>query len=337
MKSFEKPEVSIISVIYKQKKYLEGFINSILHQNNCSLEIIIVDNDSQDGGVQFIKDNYPSIKIIENSHNVGYGAGNNSGAFEAKGEYLVFVNPDTILEDSCIKELIQPLRNEKKIITTPKIVLFKEDKINTCGLINHFTGLSFTRGLGEEVQKYKEVESISGFSGCCFAIKKEDFAELGGFEEKLFLYHEDVELSWRALLMGFNILFIPDSKIKHDYSLKITPEKLYHLEKGRYIVLRKYLQTKDFFLLFPSLMIVEWLTTAYAMRLGWLGFKSKIKALKDGLSVRVSKMNINNKILLRSLNTNIPINQLSFTKLDIYFKKFANKVFEMNKKMINRF
>lgn len=335
MKSFEKPEVSIISVVYNHNKYLESFINSILKQD-CSKEIIIVDNCSQDGSVKLIRDNFPNIKIIKNTENKGYGAGNNTGFIHAKGEYLIFVNPDTIMEDGCIKELVKPLEKSEKVITTPKITLFNEDKINTCGLINHFTGLSFTRGLGDELEKYSKVEYVNGFSGCCFAIRKEDFGELGGFDEKIFMYHDDVELSWRALMKGFSILYLPDSKIKHDYSLKVTPEKLYHLEKGRYVVLRKYLRWYDFFLLLPSLIIVECMTSGYALKLGWLGYKYKIKALIDGLSVRVSKINKDNKKLLKSLDRTIPINQLSFNIFDMFFKKFANKIFEMNIKLINR-
>lgn len=328
-------EVSIITVTYNQKIYLERFINSILIQD-CSKEIIIVDNCSQDGSVQLIKDKFPNIKVIENTENKGYGAGNNLGFIHAKGKYLIFVNPDTIMEDGSIQELITPLKSNKKVITTPKIILFNEDKINTCGLINHFTGLAFTRGLGDDLQAYSKVESINGFSGCCFAIKKEDFKELGGFDEKIFMYHDDVELSWRALLIGFNILYTPDSKIKHDYSLKITSEKLYHLEKGRYIVLRKYLRTKDFILLLPSLMVVECLTTVFALRLGWPAFKFKLKALIDGLSISVSKTNKDNRNLLILLSPTIPINQLSFKKLDNFFKKLANKIFEMNIKIINK-
>lgn len=323
---------SIIIVTYNSKKYMENCINSIQGQD-YPYEIIVVDNASSDGIVQFIREKYPNIKIVENNKNKGYGAGNNIGAKNAKGEYLVILNPDTIVEKNWLRELISPIQKSDKLITTPKILIYDGSAINTCGNINHFTGLTFTRGLGEKPDSYPNEEFVSGISGCCFAIRKEDFDEIGGFDENFFIYNEDSDLSWRAHLKGFKILYVPKSIIRHDYQLKVEPEKICHLEKNRYLILRKYFSLKDLLILFPSLLMAEVLTWGYSIKNGWIGIKCKLKSI-DGLIMKVKKENGNKNNLFKILSTNIPVEQLTSNRIEKIIKFLANKIFILNYKVV---
>jgi GT2 family glycosyltransferase len=250
---------SILIVTYNHKNYLKACIESIQNQDYPH-EIILIDNCSTDGTVEYVKENFPFVKVVESKKNLGYGAGNNVGVKYAKGEYVVILNPDTIVEKNWLKELIKPLEKGERLFTTPKILLFDGFAISGCGLVAHYTGLTFARGYLAKPCEFKKLEYVSCFSGACFAIRKKDFEELGGFDEKFFLYNDDSDLSWRAHLKGFKILYVPLSLIKHDAILKVLPEKMYYLEKGRYMIIRKYYSWKDFLLLLPSLMIVEALT-----------------------------------------------------------------------------
>lgn len=320
---------SVIIVTYNHKRYLDSCINSVLKQDYPH-EVIVVDNCSQDGSAQFIIENFPTVKLIKSPENKGYSAGNNLGVKHAKGEYIVILNPDTIVEDCWLKELIKPLENDSRIITTPKILLYDGSAINTCGNINHFTGLTFTRGLGEMSDVYSKKEYVSGFSGCCFAMIKRDFEELGGFDEDFFAYNEDSDLSWRSHLMDFRILFVPTSVIRHDYTLNVSPEKIYHLEKGRYMILRKSLSRRDLLLLSPSLFVTELLTFGYALKQGRNGLKYKLKAMKEGLKIEVKRTEGDKANLFNSLSTLIPTDQLTFNRTERVFKVFANRIFELN-------
>ena len=321
---------SIIIVTYDHKKYLDPCIKSILKQD-YSYEIIIVDNNSNDNTYEYIKKNYPEIKLIKNKQNYGYGKGNNIGVKHAQGEYIVILNPDTIVENDWLNELIKPLKNNKKIITTPKILLYDGKAINTCGNINHFTGLTFTRGLNENLDKYNTQERVSGISGCNFAIKKSYYEELGSFDENFYMYNEDSDFSWRAYLKGFEILFIPTSKIRHDYNLKVTAKKIYHLEKGRYMILKKYLSMKDFIVLFPSFFITELLTLGYTLKIGKCAMQSKYQAIKDVLKIKVSKNKGSDRSnLFKSLNSSIPIDQLSTKNYEKIVKNICNKIYNLN-------
>ncbi|MBO8183261.1 MAG: glycosyltransferase family 2 protein [Archaeoglobus sp.] len=320
-------KVSVVIVSYNHKKYLKACLESVLKEK--PYEIILVDNGS-DGTAEFVRDNYPYVKVIKPGKNLGYAGGNNLGVKHARGDYIVILNPDTIVEKGWLKELLKPLKNGKKVITTPKILIYDGSAINTCGNINHFTGLTFTRGLGERPSRYYKPEYMSGFSGCCFAMKKKDFLELGGFDDSFFTYNEDSDLSWRASLNGFKIVFIPTSIVKHDYELKVYPEKIYYLEKNRYLILKKYLSRRDFLILFPSFLLAEILTFGYAIKSGWKYVFYKLKAIKDCLFCQMEGFEGDKRLLFNSLSTTIPVDQLTFNRFEKLFKVFANKVFELN-------
>jgi GT2 family glycosyltransferase len=111
---------SVIIVTYNHEKYIQACLTSVLKQNYPH-EIIIVDNGSQDLTVQKTSNN-PKVKVIETHANLGYGCGNNIGAQHARGDYFVFLNPDTIVSDEWLSKLIAPVERTTHVITTPKIL-----------------------------------------------------------------------------------------------------------------------------------------------------------------------------------------------------------------------
>lgn len=321
---------SIIIVTYNSRHYLDACLRSVLGQDYPH-EVIVVDNCSQDGTVQYVRESFPEVKVIKSPINGGYGAGNNLGVHYAKGKYIAILNPDIIAGANWLQQLISPLQNNPKAIVTPKILLYDGSAINTCGNINNFTGLTFTRGLGADpITDYCHTDNVSGISGACFAIHREEYIRLGGFDENFFLYNEDADFSWRANLLGCSILSVPKSIIYHDYRLQVSPEKVYHLEKGRYLILRKYLSRGELFLLFPSLVVAESLTFGYAARFGLKGLRYKVSALYDGFTANVQKTTGDKKALMARLSPSIPEDQLTLNWVEWLGRVFANKVFQWN-------
>ena len=325
MKS-ELYDTSVIIVTYNHADFIKSCLESLII--NKGLEIIVVDNCSNDNTVNIIK-KFPTVKLIKNENNNGYGNGVNLGIKHSKGKYVVVLNPDVKVERNSIEKLIIPLKN-KNIITIPKVLLYDGSKINTCGNIEHFTGLTFTRGLGKDKTEFSKSKYVAGLSGVCFAIKRELYQKIGGFDENIFLYMEDTELSWKINSLGFKIQYIPDSVIYHDYRLNVPAEKIYHLEKGRYMVLRKYFTWKQFLMFLPSIFVTELFTFGYAAINGIDGLKFKLKAIKEGFSKDIEKININRKELIKSLGWKIPEDQLSYNFIDKIIRKAGNFVYFLN-------
>ncbi len=297
-------ETSVIIVTYNHKKYIEDCINSICSKDK--LELIIVDNNSTDGTADLIEELYPGVKLIRNSENVGFSKGVNLGVKNSERKYVVILNPDTKVRKNSIEELLKPLKEIRNIITVPKTLLFDGSAINTIGNINHFTGLAFTRGLGEDTSKFNKPEFIKGLSGVCFAMERRCYWKIGGFDENYFLYMEDTDISWKIHTNRCKMLYVPNAVIYHDYRLQVPPEKIYHVERGRYVILRKYLTWREYLLLSPSLLMTEIFTWGYSILNGYSGIKNKSKAVKDGLTLEVESVEFDKYELLSSLETQIP-------------------------------
>jgi GT2 family glycosyltransferase len=324
---------SVVIVTYNHQDFIENCLKSVFRHKD--LEVVVVDNNSQDETVDLVEKGFPEVKLIKNV-NSGYGAGVNLGIKNSSRKYVVVLNPDTKLKENSIEELLKPLIKRSKLITTPKILCYNGSKINTCGNNTHFTGLAFTRGLGLDPKEFKEPGFVNGISGACFAIKREDYWRIGGFNENFFVYMEDTEFSWRAKTKGFKICYVPSSVVYHDYTLEVSPKKLYYLEKGRYIILREYLTHKELLRILPSLLMSEILTWGYAILTGFEGVKFKFKAIKDARKVEVEKKNTNGFCLIELMDPEIPKDQLSFSRLDKMIKRFANKIYRMDYRRINK-
>ncbi len=298
------------------------------------MEVILVDNCSMDGTAEYVRVNFPDVRVRSLDVNSGYGRANNLGMRESSGKYIVILNPDTYLEHESLSRLVEPLEERDRTITVPKILLYDGSRINACGNIEHFTGLTFTRGLGKDPDSFGSSECVSGISGACFAMRRNEYLGLGGFDERFFVYMEDAELSWRAKANDFKFLYVPEAVVYHDYSLEVTPRKILSLEKGRYVILRKFLSRNELVLAFPSLLMTELLTTGYSGLKGKDGMKCKLNAAIEGLTSEVEKVDCDRTRLLRSLDWRIPDDQLTFNILDKGLRRMANAIYYLNYRVL---
>jgi len=327
-----KISATVIIVTHNHRGYIEECLRSIT--THKSLEIIVIDNQSTDKTPEFVEKFFPDVKLIRNSKNSGYGAANNMGANMSTCEYLIILNPDTKLDPDSIDHLLKPLSENHDIITIPKVLVYNGEMINTCGNKQHFTGMAFTRGAKEKPEDRNVPRYVNGLSGVCFAISKENYMKLGGFDENIFLYMEDSELSWRINTAGMKIFYVPESVIYHDYDFKVSPEKIYHVEKGRYIILRKYLTRKEYILLAPSFIMTEILTWGYAVLNGPKGMHAKFSGFYEGITIDVEKIDSNRETLLAKMNTKIPELEFNFNILFNIFRRIANFTYKKNRRLL---
>ncbi|HSW88765.1 MAG TPA: glycosyltransferase family 2 protein [Candidatus Saccharimonadales bacterium] len=225
-------KVSIIIVHYKADLEFFDCLKSI-YKNipEFDFEVIIVDNDNKKIIEEKLAQKFPKTRYIKSETNVGFGAGNNLGAKHARGEYLFFLNPDTIIFTSTLDNLINFIEtNINAGIVAP--LLLHEDKkpfdlqgsadltplrgvvclsiINKIFPKNPIAQKFFYLDWGKDSQK--EVEVVPGTA---FAIRKELFEKVGMFDEKFFLYFEEYDICRRVRRLGFKLFIIPQAKIIH--------------------------------------------------------------------------------------------------------------------------
>jgi hypothetical protein len=251
--------ISVIVVGYNSRADLEYCLPAL--QDSCApdVEIILVDNASADHTIEWAQHTFPSVNTLRSEINLGFGRGGNLGASAAQGEYLAFLNPDTTVERNWLAPLITALENDTRagMVTSKILLLDQPDRINACGNDIHLSGLTLCRGVNQPRQNFSNAEEVSAISGAAFAIRRKVFDQLGGFDENFFMYMEDADLSMRAHMLGYRILFAPESVVNHNYALRFGPQKTFYQERNRYLMLLKTLQWRTLVALIPVFLLAE--------------------------------------------------------------------------------
>jgi GT2 family glycosyltransferase len=263
----DAPEASVIIVNHNGGAYLEACLRSLTLTGPQDYEVIVVDNASTDGSADHVEQAFPGVRVIRNRVNGGFGQGNNLGARWARGEYLAFLNPDTMAEPGWLSALVAALKDRPSAgLATPKILQLNDPRrINTCGNVVHLTGLTLCRGMNWDRDAFAEGEKIAAVSGAAFVMRRDLFDALGGFDESFFLYMEDTDLSYRARLAGFECLYVPSSVVLHDYTLRFGPSKTFFQERNRYLMLLKAMRWRSLLVLLPALIVSEVLTWGFVL------------------------------------------------------------------------
>tara|TARA_Y100000817_G_scaffold4794_1_gene4130 strand:- start:1324 stop:2364 length:1041 start_codon:yes stop_codon:yes gene_type:complete len=297
----ESPLVSIIILNYNAGELLLNCVDSLKKSTYTNLEILIVDNISSDNSQKKCKEKFPDIKLIQNNENLGYCGGNNVGINEAKGKFIVILNPDTIIEPNCIDELILAYNKFGNALYQPKILSLNEkDIIQSTGNMLHVFGFGFARDKGNKVtNKEESIEKIGYASGTCLFTSREVFDKIGLLDEFLFLYHDDLDLGWRAAQIGINSYYVPKSKIFHveSYSLKWSSKKFYWLERNRKYCLLTHYSKKTYEKMRFSLILVDLFVWVFYISKGFLGVKIKaeLDIIKNKKFIEKKYLELENK------------------------------------------
>ncbi len=225
-------DISIIVVNFNVKEFLKNLLDSIRKASqNFSLEIIVVDNASDDGSVEMIKEKFPEIILIENKSNVGFGKANNQGLKIAKGKFILLINPDTLVaEDTFVKMIDFFSANPDTGMAGCKIL--NPDGTLQLACRRSFPGpwTAFTKvsGLSTLFPKSKlfakynltyldenQTYEVDAISGSFMMLKKEVYEKIGGFDEQFFMYGEDLDLCYRIQKAGYKIYYVHTTQIIH--------------------------------------------------------------------------------------------------------------------------
>ena len=242
------PSVSIVIVNFNGREFLRQCLLTLLDTDYPNYEVVVVDNASTDGSFAEIELSFGSdsrIKLVRNSENVGHSEGCNIGARIAKGRYIVFLDSDTEFQtENWLWELVKVMENDGTIGLAQAKLLLSEDKSRldyVCVAVDALGTWAANYGSKEEGLG-ETFEILAASSGCCI-IRREVFNQVGGFDADYFIYDDDTDLSLRARLLGYRILFVPSASVIHRGGVLrgVSGMSLFHSSKNRMrTVLKNY-------------------------------------------------------------------------------------------------
>lgn len=214
------PDLAIIIPNWNGKHHLQGCFESL---NRLAypgeIEIILVDNGSIDGSVEFVRKRFPRVKVLENASNTGFAPACNQGADSTRTPIVAFLNNDMRVEPSWATELVKPIVEGRARCTGSLILSWDGSVVNYAGGGTNFHGIGMQIGINDpEIGKYKtECETLFPCGGA-MAIDRKLLLECGGFDHDYFAYYEDVDLGWRLWVIGEKVLYVPSSVSYHHHS-----------------------------------------------------------------------------------------------------------------------
>lgn len=268
-----KPLVSVIIVNWNGRHLLDECLGSLRAQRFLNFEIILVDNGSQDGSVEFVRERYPQVKLVQLTENRGFAGGNNAGISIAAGKYIALLNNDTKTDPEWLGKLIAVAETTPSAgMWASKILSYDNPVIiDNTGLMIYRDGLARGRGrLETDKGQYDEQGEILLPSGCAALYRKAVLDEIGLFDEDFFAYADDVDLGLRFRLAGWGCVYVPTAKVYHKYSASssaYSPIKAFLVERNRIWVLLKYYPA-ELILVSPYFTLIRLVIHAYGALTG---------------------------------------------------------------------
>ncbi len=261
-------KIAVVVLNWNGVKLLEQFLPSVISYSN-EATIYVADNASSDNSIQFVKDNYPTIKIIQNDGNYGFANGYNIALQQVEEEYYCLLNSDVEVIENWLIPILSIFKSESDVaIIQPKILDFKnKEYFEYAGAAGGFIdkyGYPFCRGrIFETIEKdnhqYDDEKDIFWASGACFFIRKDIYRKLNGFDGDFFAHQEEIDLCWRAFNLGYKAKYTSQSIVYHLGGATLNegnPKKTFLNFRNSLLMLLKNLpKNKLFTILFMRLVL----------------------------------------------------------------------------------
>lgn len=224
MKRFK---ASVIIPNWNGESLLKDCLKSLREQTFTDFEIILVDNGSTDGSLEYVVSNFPGVKIVKLEKNFGFAKAINEGVKASRADYVVFLNNDTAASKNWLKNLIECINYHPEAISINSKILnfYNRKKIDGVGILINEVGQAKSIGWNQkDTGQFNKEIYIFGATGGAALFRREDFIKVGGFDEKYFMYSEEVDFAFRAQFLGYKSIYCPKAKVFHKH--KATAKKL---------------------------------------------------------------------------------------------------------------
>lgn len=293
-----KPRVSVVIPNYNGIDYLENCVESLLKQDVCNFEIIIVDDCSKDDSFEQTYEKYkdktgaPEIRFIKRTTNGGFCKSVNDGIKHSKAEYVLLLNNDTEVDVSFVKNMYKAIKDKKHVfsVSAKMVSLHNKNIIDDTGDLYCLLGWAFTPSKDKDVAHYnKKAKVFAGCGGACI-YRKDVFDKIGLFDENHFAYLEDIDIGYRSKLYGYENMYEPTAICYHAGSAvtgsRHNDFKVSISARNNLYLIYKNMPTWQIVLNFPWLVAGTLIKIVYFTKKGLGG--SYIKGLKQGVQLCTS-------------------------------------------------
>jgi GT2 family glycosyltransferase len=267
------PELSVILVSYNDRTHIKECLSSITDTlKDIPYEVIVIDNLSSDGTPEWIRANAPRVRLIANTENVGFARANNQGIGESRGEYILFLNTDTILKPQAVALLLEELKSDRTIGAVGPALLSGERAFQ----VSFGRKVSFFREIFQKMvlnsyyrvrlKSRMEKRRVGWLSAACLLTRKEIVEEVGVFDENFFLYFEDIDFCVRIGKKGYVLEYLPQARVYHLGGASTEGLKFfsrYYYRKSQIYYYRKHNSKAS------SMLLRAYLRVNFCLILGW--------------------------------------------------------------------
>jgi GT2 family glycosyltransferase len=219
------PTVAVVILNWNGREFLRQFLPGVIEHSAGYAEVIVADNASTDSSVEFLQDNFPKIRIIQNITNGGFAKGYNDALAQVDSDYFVLLNSDIEVTENWIKPVIDLMESDEKIAACqPKLRSYHHtEKFEYAGAAGGFIdkfGYPFCRGrifqsIEADKGQYNEPAEIFWATGACMFVKAKQYREMGGLDEDFFAHMEEIDFCWRLKNQGYKVMYCPYSVVFH--------------------------------------------------------------------------------------------------------------------------
>ncbi|KKW41751.1 MAG: hypothetical protein UY92_C0014G0076 [Candidatus Magasanikbacteria bacterium GW2011_GWA2_56_11] len=289
------PKIAIVYLSFHCEPYLDDVISSLkrLTYPKDRVEFIIVDNPHPEYGpsVKYIEETVlplsgaeiPHVTILPQTKNLGFAGGNNAGvawALARDFDYVFFHNNDGFMAANCLEPLIAAMEADKTIGTAQSLMLLhpETELVNSTGNAFQYLGFGFCNEYRQRLADLElpPVKNVAYASGAALMVRCELIRQYGAWDEDFFLYHEDLEWSFRLRLVGYRSVMVRDSIFYHKYQFSRSITKFYWMERNRYGTMLMFFRWPTLLILAPMALALELGLILFALKGGWFGERVKV-------------------------------------------------------------
>jgi len=255
----DHPQVSVVIVNLNGKKWLEKAVPSVLHSSYPKIEVIVVDNGSTDGSVEFLRRDYPVVRAVTLDRNIGWSPANNEGVRAAHGQIIVCLSNDMIVDRQWLKEIVKLMSLNSKIGVVQCNSFSMWDSVSFDSCMNYLDRFGYSYGYVPQSRP----QEVFFAEGMAFAFRREVIEKIGLLDDYYFMEYDDMDFSWRARLAGYSVYFLPSAIVYHarggtvgrTYFQRVRNVELY--TRNHLVTLIKNYEMKNLLKVLPAVLAIE--------------------------------------------------------------------------------